>query len=128
MIRREFLRNTAVAGVGFSLLQTPARLLAAEKKDKVRIGLIGVGARGLGHLELCLHRPDVEVIAIADPDTDYTIPKARKLIDKAYGANRKVAEYTNGPEDFHNLLKRDDIDAVIIATPGNGTAYRPLPP
>jgi hypothetical protein len=116
MRRREFLRNTATAGLGFSLLQTPARLLAAEQKAKVRLGLIGVGARGLGHLELCLRRSDVEVIAIADPDTAYTLPKARDLISKAYGA-KKVAEYTNGPEDFHNLLKRDDIDAVIIATP-----------
>src|ERR1044072_2657893 len=116
MRRREFLWNTATAGLGLSLLHTPAKLLAAEKKAKVRVGLIGVGARGLGHLELCLHRSDVEVIAIADPDTVYTLPRARDLISKAYGA-KKVAEYSNGPEDYCNLLKRDDIDAVIIATP-----------
>src|SRR5690606_34002344 len=117
MKRRKFIRDTAAAGLGLSLLQTPAKMFAAEKKAKVRIGLIGVGARGLGHLDLCLRRDDVEVVAIADPDTQYTLPIAREYIAKAYGAKKKVAEYTNGPEDFHNLLKRDDVDAVIIATP-----------
>ncbi|MBC9914010.1 Gfo/Idh/MocA family protein [Chitinophaga varians] len=115
--RRSFLKNTAAAGIGLSMLGSSAKLFANEKKPKVRIGLIGVGARGLSHLSLCLHREDVDVIAFADPDTAYTVPKARDMITKVYGGKRKVAEYTNGPEDYHNLLKRDDIDAVIIATP-----------
>ncbi|ACU63963.1 Gfo/Idh/MocA family protein [Chitinophaga pinensis] len=115
--RRNFLKTTVAAGVGLTLLNTPARLFADIKKEKVRVGLIGVGARGQGHLDLCLHRDDVDVVAICDPDTQWAIPKSRELITKAYGAKKKVAEYSNGPEDFHNLLKRDDIDAVIIATP-----------
>ncbi|ATL49546.1 glycosyl hydrolase [Chitinophaga caeni] len=115
--RRNFLKNTAAAGVGLSLMGSSAKLFAAQKKDKVKVGLIGVGERGRGHLSLCLHRPDVEVVAIADPDTNRAIPESRKMIEKIYGAKKKVAEYSNGPEDFHNMLKRDDIDAVIIATP-----------
>ncbi|MBV8255424.1 MAG: Gfo/Idh/MocA family oxidoreductase [Chitinophaga sp.] len=115
--RRSFLKNTAAAGIGLSMLGSSAKLFANEKKPKVRIGLIGVGARGLSHLSLCLHRDDVDVIAFADPDTAYTVPKARDMITKIYGAKRKVAEYTNGPDDFRNMLKRDDIDAVVIATP-----------
>lgn len=99
------------------MLGSSAKLFANEKKPKVRIGLIGVGARGLSHLSLCLHRDDVDVVAFADPDTAYTVPKARNMIAKVYGGKRKVAEYTNGPEDYLNLLKRDDVDAVIIATP-----------
>lgn len=99
------------------MLGSSAKLFANEKKPKVRIGLIGVGARGLSHLSLCLHREDVDVVAFADPDTAYTVPKARNMITKVYGGKRKVAEYTNGPEDYLNLLKRDDVDAVIIATP-----------
>ncbi|WP_291913332.1 Gfo/Idh/MocA family oxidoreductase [Chitinophaga sp. CB10] len=115
--RRSFLKNTAAAGIGLSMLGSSAKLFANEKKPKVRVGLIGVGARGLSHLDLALRREDVDVVAFADPDTAYTVPKARDMITKAYGAKRKVAEYTNGPEDFRNMLKRDDIDAVIIATP-----------
>src|SRR3954468_11661483 len=112
--RRNFLKTTVAASVGLSLLDTPARLFANVKKEKVRIGLIGVGARGQGHLNLCLHRDDVDVVAISDPDVNFAIPQCRELITKAYGGKRKVAEYTNGPEDFYNMLKRDDIDAVII--------------
>lgn len=115
--RRNFLKTTVAASVGFSLLDTPARLFANVKKEKVRVGLIGVGARGQGHLSLCLHRDDVDVVAISDPDINFAIPQCRELIAKVYGGKRKVAEYTNGPEDFYNMLKRDDIDAVIIATP-----------
>lgn len=115
--RRKFIRNSVAAGVGLSLLNSPARIFAAEKKEKVRVGLIGVGARGLNHLDLCLRRSDVEVVAIADPDTEFTLPQVRKMIGEHYGAKRKVAEYTKGPHDYKNLLKRGDIDAVIIATP-----------
>lgn len=115
--RRSFLKTTVAAGVGFSLLSTPARLFGNAGKEKVRVGLIGVGARGQGHLGLCLQRDDVDVVAICDPDTNWAIPESRTLITRAYGGKKKVAEYSNGPEDFHNLLKRDDIDAVIIATP-----------
>lgn len=115
--RRSFIKNTVAAGVGISLLSSSAKVFANEKKPKVRIGLIGVGARGINHLGLCLRRQDVDVVAIADPDTAFTMPKVRSLIEKHYGAKRKVAEYTNGPEDYKNLLKRDDIDAVIISTP-----------
>ncbi len=116
--RRKFIRNSAMAGVGMSLLASDlkAKAMAPVKKDKVRMGLIGVGARGGGHLDLCLRRKDVEVVAICDPDTNWAIPNARKRITQHYG-NKKVAEYTNGPNDYLNLLKRDDIDAVIIATP-----------
>ena len=99
------------------MLGSSAKLFASEKKPKVRVALIGVGARGLSHLNLCLHRDDVEVVAFADPDTAYTVPKAKAMIEKVYGGKRKVAEYTNGPEDFRNMIKRDDVDAVVIATP-----------
>src|ERR1044072_3800543 len=115
--RRTFIKHTAATGIGLSLLDTPARLFAQAKKEKVRVGLIGVGARGQNHLSLCLRREDVDVIAICDPDTKWAVPKSRELIAKAYGGKKKVAEYTNGDEDFRNMLKRDDIDAVIIATP-----------
>ncbi|UCJ08000.1 Gfo/Idh/MocA family oxidoreductase [Chitinophaga pendula] len=115
--RRNFIKNTVAAGVGLSVLSSSAKLFANEKKAKVRMGLIGVGARGQSHLDLCLRRDDVDVIAIADPDTNWAVPKSREMITKAYGGKKKVAEYTNGNEDYLNLLKRTDIDAVIIATP-----------
>ncbi len=120
MKRRDFLRNTAIAGAGATVFSTaPLISKAAAKADKVRIGLIGVGLRGQNHLALCLRRDDVQVVAICDPDTEIAIPRCRKLIDEHYKGKQKVAEYTDGPYDYRNLLKRDDIDAVIIASPWN---------
>lgn len=118
MHRRSFIRNTAIAGVGASILSPRAiKAFGAEKQSKVRVGLIGVGLRGQNHLSLCLRRSDTEVVAICDPDTKIAIPRCRKLIDQYYKGAKKVAEYTDGPHDYLNLLKRDDIDAVIIASP-----------
>lgn len=118
--RRKFIQNTAVAGAGAAVLSNlPFTAGASARADKVRIGLIGVGLRGQSHLNLCLRRDDVDVVAICDPDTKIAIPRCRKQIEEIYKGKKKVAEYTNGNYDYLNLLKRDDIDAVIIASPWN---------
>ena len=113
MHRRKFLQQTMMAGAAAAVLNPT--ILFAAKQPKVRLGFIGVGLRGRDHLELCLQRDDVDVIAIADPDTQSAIPESQKLIDKY--ARKKAAEYSKGEEDYLNLLKREDIDAVVISTP-----------
>lgn len=118
--RRQFIRQTAIAGTGATVLsQLPFSSRAGAAGTRVRVGLIGTGLRGQSHLDLCLRRDDVEVIAIADPDTKVAVPRCRRQIQQYYKGSRKVAEYTDGPHDYLNLLKRDDIDAVIIASPWN---------
>jgi len=73
-----------------------------------------VGLRGQSHLDEMLKRNDVEVVGMADPDK-LMMASAQKLVAKY---NKKApVEYTNGPHDYQNLLKRDDIDAVIVASP-----------
>jgi len=114
--RRTFVKQTAAVGAGLSILNSPLKLFATEYKSIVRMGFIGVGLRGQDHLGQCLKRKDVEVVAICDPDTESAIPRSRKIIQDA-GVKKKVAEYSKGENDFLNMLKRDDIDAVIVATP-----------
>ncbi len=113
MQRRKFIQSTLTAGAAFTLLNPT--ILFAAKQAKVRLGFIGVGLRGRDHLELCLQRDDVDIIAFADPDTKNALPEAQQLLAK-YG-RKKAVEYAKGDEDFLQLLKRDDIDAVIISTP-----------
>jgi hypothetical protein len=112
--RRKFLQQTAVAGAGITLLQSPLKVFAAEKITKVRIGCIAVGLRGQLHLSEMLKRDDVEVIAMADPDKQM-MAMAQNIV-KQFGKKAPI-EYSNGNNDYKNLLKRDDIDAVIIASP-----------
>ncbi len=117
--RRDFIRTTAAAGIGASLLASPFQLFAAEKKTKIRMGFIGTGLRGQTHLSQCAKRNDVEVVAICDPDTKLAIPRCRKILaDRGYNTgSKKVKEYSGGPEDFENMLKNEKLDAVIIASP-----------
>ena len=112
--RRNFISTTALAGAGIALMPQSIKAMGTVKKDKIRVGIIAVGLRGQLHLEEMLKRSDVEVIAIADPDKGM-IAMAQKLV-KQYNKKAPV-EYSNGNEDYKNLLKRDDIDAVIVASP-----------
>lgn len=112
--RRKFLKQTTLAGAGIALLQSPLKVFAAEKSPGVRIGMIAVGLRGQLHLSEMLKRDDVEVIAMADPDKQM-MAMAQNLV-KQFGKKAPV-EYSNGNYDYKNLLGRDDIDAVIIASP-----------
>lgn len=112
--RRNFLKQTTAAGAGITLLQSPLKIFAAKKITKVRIGIIAVGLRGQLHLSEMLKRDDVEVIAMADPDKQM-MAMAQNIV-KQFGKKAPV-EYSNGNYDYKNLLQRDDIDAVIIASP-----------
>jgi hypothetical protein len=81
MHRREFLKDTARAGIALSLFNIPFKGLTIEKKNSVRIGMIAVGLRGQLHLSEMLKRSDVEVIAMADPDKRM-MEMARDLVKK----------------------------------------------
>ncbi|MEM2875457.1 MAG: Gfo/Idh/MocA family oxidoreductase [Candidatus Bathyarchaeia archaeon] len=72
--------------------------------SKVGIGLIGAGYMGETHSEAFSKVQDVELIAV----TDVVKEKGKKLAEK-YGM-------TFYP-DYRDLLKRDDVNAVIICTP-----------
>ena len=113
MHRKQFIKNATVAGAGL-LLANQIKAFASPQKTKVRIGMIAVGLRGQLHLEEMLKRNDVEIIALADPDKQM-MQMAQQLI-RNYGKAAAV-EYTKGNYDYQQLLKRGDIDAVIISSP-----------
>lgn len=112
--RRSFLRDAALMSAGFVFLPSALKAYSPIKKERVKIGMIGVGLRGQLHLEEMLKRTDVDVIAMADSDKNM-MNLAQALVKK-YGKKTPV-EYGMGKLDYQNLLKRDDIDAVFIATP-----------
>jgi hypothetical protein len=88
---------------------------AAPGLDKVRIGFIGLGSRGPGHVaSMCLIE-GVEVKALCDIVPD-EVEKTRKIARKA-GFDPVI--YTGSADAWKKLCERDDIDLVYICTPWN---------
>jgi predicted dehydrogenase len=114
MHRRDFVKSSSLLSMGALIL--PGSLFAFQSKtyQKVRIGLIGVGFRGQSHLGELLKRDDIEIIAMADPDP-IMMDAAQKIVAKANAPS--VTEYSSGDYNYRNLLRRKDIDAVIISSP-----------
>jgi predicted dehydrogenase len=104
--RREFLKDSAVAGASVAMLGglAPAKVLGAN--DKIRVGAIGTGERAQYLMTLFKQVPAVELVAVCD----------------VYGPRREEALKIAGPEakaylDYHEVLDRKDLDAVIIGSP-----------
>ena len=110
--RRDFVKGAA--GAAFGLAGVPPVVLRGIDDRKVRVGVIGTGGRGRSLLRLVLQRSDTEVPAVCDIEPD-ALQRATEMVRESRG--RAPEGYGNGEEDFHNLLVRDDLDAVIIATP-----------
>ena len=81
----------------------PANVLGAN--ERIRIGIIGPGARGTEILQQALACENVECIGAADVYT-------RRLEDV-----KKIAPNAKTYLDYRRLLEDKDIDAVLIATP-----------
>ncbi|MCX6365373.1 MAG: Gfo/Idh/MocA family oxidoreductase [Armatimonadetes bacterium] len=85
----------------------PKRVSAQEK---VNIALIGCGGQGMSNLNTFIARPDVNVVAVCDPDSKHMGKAAITVEDKTDKAPEQI-------KDFRKLLERKDIDLVINATP-----------
>lgn len=109
--RRTFLKQSALTGAGLSL--APYAIIRKPRNSNARIGLIGVGARGTGHLRGLLARNDVTIPAICDINEE----NAQRAHDIANEAGQEPELYTRGETDFKRLVARDDLDGVIISTP-----------
>src|SRR5512139_1332084 len=86
----------------------------AGASGPVRIGIVGVGGRGTGLLHTLLDIPGVTVPALCDIN-EANLARAQNIVGKT-GSERPEG-YSSGPEDFRRLVARDDLDAVINATP-----------
>jgi hypothetical protein len=88
---------------------------SAPKSDTVRIGFIGLGSRGPGHVMNMSLLEGVEIKALCDI-VPAEAEKARKQIEFA-GFNPTL--YSGDADAWKKLCERDDIDLVYICTPWN---------
>ncbi|MCE9631028.1 MAG: Gfo/Idh/MocA family oxidoreductase [Planctomycetia bacterium] len=114
--RRGFLKATAAAaGAATAPYVITSKALGdattPPASDRIVMGGIGLGNMGSGDQGGFLGRPDVQYVAVCDVRQKWR-EAGKGRVDGKYG-NADCAAFI----DFRELLARDDIDAVHIATP-----------
>ena len=113
MDRRQFI--VGVAGlVASSVAEAGPRGVRRVRREKLKLGILGVGMRGQVHLAELLRRDDVAITAICDIDP-FMIERALALVEKA--GQPKPAVHTGSPDAWQEMLAKAGLDAVFIVTP-----------
>ena len=86
---------------------------AVPPSERIVVGGIGIGNRGEYDLGCFLQQPDVQFVAVCDVKEGRR-NRVKEIADKHHGSSA-----CDTYRDFHELLDRDDIDAVLIATGPN---------
>ena len=106
--RREFLEIGAASAV-----MTLGAGAAAQEPKPVRIGVVGVGGRGTGLLGNLLGMAGLEFPALCDINEAH-LARAQDMVVQA--GHAKPEGYSRDEHVYEEMMTRDDLDAVIIAT------------
>ena len=110
LTRRSFLsQSTALAIGGLLTNATAERLTQAQelpRSPNERLGIGAIGLRYQGSVITCAAQSYGQVVAVCDVDRH-----VREQARAAFGSTPNICE------DYHDLLKRRDVDVVLIGTP-----------
>ncbi|MCH8219456.1 MAG: Gfo/Idh/MocA family oxidoreductase, partial [Planctomycetes bacterium] len=98
--RRHLLKRGVLASTA---LWSGRRILGAN--DDIRVAIIGLGGKGSSHVKQFSNLPGVRLVALCDVDPQ----RLAKQVKRVDGAHSQT--------DPRRILDRQDIDAVVIATP-----------
>ena len=108
--RRQFLRQAAGAGLGLTAASY-ARAVGAN--ERISIGVIGCGSRGVGAHMAGVHRhakaANLEITAVADP---WRVPRERAAAKAKEWYGRAARQFVS----YRDLVALKDVDAVMIAS------------
>jgi predicted dehydrogenase len=128
MTRRNFLGGAAVAAA-FAVV--PRRVLGGvhhvPPSENVNVAIIGTGGQGIVNMKQLFNEPDVRIAALCDvnQESDYSmfyfggtagLKPALELVKRKYG------QACPGYHDYNEMLAKEDIDAVLVATPDHSHA------
>lgn len=124
--RRKFLSKSlaATAGVGLgAALQHRVWSQIRGANADIRVAIAGVNRKGLGHIYDFRKIPGVRVVALCDPDQqildqrlhDISTTRQDEFGNRLPAITTPMDKFT----DIRHLLDRQDIDALVIATPNH---------
>jgi len=112
--RRSFL-GKSMAGIAGVSIAPHLYAFGTSANDVIRIGVIGPGRKGLNLARAFMNIEGVQVVAGSDV---YGIKRKRfEKVVKDFYAGKKIKPDVKTYENYHDMLARTDIDAVVIATP-----------
>ncbi len=117
--RRDFIRQASAVGAALttataalakgskSSARSDSRVLGAN--DRINVAVIGVGGRGSG---------DAAAFArVGADDNSCQVVAVADCYQKRVNSNKEKLKISDGYLDYHEIINRKDIDAVVIATP-----------
>ena len=140
--RRNFLKKTTLSTASLYLASTSLACtqeneanpsggtymgdFQAPKLDKVRIAMIGVGARGSGHARQLAAIEGTEIVAIADLYEDLVDRSVRNCQEAGAGRHQNIQRYFGEESLWKKMLEEVKPDAVFIATNWKNHAHMAL--
>ena len=120
LTRRTFMAGGAAAATALTMSAKSYGQVAGAN-ERLRVGFIGCGGMAGAHLDALLQLKDeesVDIVGCCDVYRTRAEGFAARVKDKGGDANVT--------QDFHDIIGRDDIDYVVIATPEHSHAYLTL--
>jgi hypothetical protein len=111
--RRSFLASTLAAGVMPALI--PSASLGADgataPSERINMAVLGLGDRGNQLIGPILGRSDIQLVSVCDAH----MSKVNTHVDRV--RQHSLGSGCTGHQDYREIMARDDVDAVVIATP-----------
>ena len=116
--RKNFIKSSALATAGLTFL--PSHVLGfggTAPSDKIRIGFIGTGRISYSLATNFMELGTADIVAGSDIYSTKSTRFANHVQDTYEEMHGRRKEGYQSYHDYREMLERDDIDAVIVATP-----------
>lgn len=131
--RRQFIQAAATAASVPTIVSASSLGFGGVKapSDRITLGVVGLGARASQLISEFLRQSDAQIVSICDVDSlhyrdrpwgkgqAYGREPTKERIEQHYAAEKSGTKHKGLQvvDDFRQVCSRDDIDAVVVATP-----------